>query len=101
MWGHTVVVASTGLQTVEAWEREPFDLILMDVQMPEMDGLKATEIIRQKEKSTGRHIPIVAMTAHVMSGDRESCLAAGMDDYLTKPIRREELREAIEKLTAS
>ena len=100
-WGHSVVVAGTGRQTVAAWENEPFDMILMDIQMPEMDGLEATRVIREKEKGTGRHTPIVAMTAHVMDGDRENCLTAGMDEYLSKPIRREELREAIEKLTAS
>lgn len=100
-WGHSVVVTSTGRQAVEAWESEPFDLILMDIQMPDMDGLEATRVIRAKESGTARHTPIVAMTAHVMSGDRENCLTAGMDEYLTKPIRREELREAIEKLTSA
>jgi signal transduction histidine kinase/DNA-binding response OmpR family regulator/HPt (histidine-containing phosphotransfer) domain-containing protein len=77
----------------------PFDLILMDVQMPEMDGLEATAIIRAHERETGGHLPILAMTAHAMKGDREECLAAGMDGYLSKPIQPAELRRAIESLT--
>jgi len=105
--GHKVTVASNGLQTIAAWEARaassndrPFDLILMDVQMPKMGGLEATSAIREKEHGTGRHIPIVAMTAHVMKGDRERCMRAGMDAYVAKPIRSAELFDAIEKLVS-
>ncbi|MCA9100292.1 MAG: response regulator, partial [Planctomycetales bacterium] len=94
--GHVVRVANNGKETLELFEREPFDVILMDVQMPEMDGLEATAAIRAKEAISGRHMPIIAMTAHAMQGDRERCLAAGMDDYLAKPIRAEGLFAAIE-----
>ena len=96
--GHTVVVVENGRQAVEALERETIDLVLMDVQMPEMDGLEATAAIREKEKKTGTHVPIIALTAHAMKGDREKCLAAGTDDYLTKPIRTADLFAAVERL---
>jgi two-component system sensor histidine kinase/response regulator len=96
--GHRVVVASTGCQAVAALESEAFDLILMDVQMPEMNGYEATAAIREKEKAAGGHIPIIAMTAHAMKGDRERCLAAGMDGYVSKPIKTEELIVAIEEV---
>jgi two-component system CheB/CheR fusion protein len=85
--GHTVVVASDGQQALQAFERERFDVILMDVQMPGMDGLEATAAIRAARSK----IPIIAMTAHAMAGDRERCLAAGMDDYISKPIHVEDL----------
>ena len=85
--GHRVVVAATGLEALKALEKETFDLVLMDVQMPEMDGLEATAAIREKEKGTGLRQPVVALTAHAMKGDREKCMAGGMDGYLTKPIR--------------
>lgn len=94
-WGHQVEVAANGQEAVHAYERENFDLILMDVQMPEMDGLEATACIRSLEKKTRRHIPIVAMTARAMKGDREHCLEAGMDGYVAKPIRQKELYQAI------
>jgi PAS domain S-box-containing protein len=94
--GHTVVVAENGLEAIASLERHPFDLVLMDVQMPEMGGLEATQAIREKEKSTGRHIPIFAMTAHAMQGDRERCEASGMDGYLTKPIEPRTFVETIE-----
>ena len=94
--GHTVVVANNGKEAVETFERERFDLILMDVQLPEMDGHEATRVIRAKEQKTGGHIPILAMTAHAMKGDRERCIEAGMDEYLSKPIRTDALYEAIE-----
>jgi two-component system sensor histidine kinase/response regulator len=95
--GHRVVVASNGKEAIEKLEGERLDLVLMDVQMPEMDGLEATKAIRNSESGI-RNIPIVAMTAHAMKGDRERCLAAGMDDYVSKPINAEELFNVIEKL---
>jgi PAS domain S-box-containing protein len=99
--GHTVVVANNGVAALTALEQaalkdEHFDLVLMDVQMPEMDGLEATAQIRQREQLAGGHIPIVAMTARAMKGDRERCLAAGMDGYLSKPIRSKDLLAAIQ-----
>ncbi len=96
--GHAVTVASDGKKAVEAAAREDFDLVFMDVQMPEMNGLEATEAIRKAEKTTGRHIPIFAMTAHAMKGDEERCISAGMDGYLKKPIRTEELQLILDKV---
>jgi len=93
--GHVLVHAATGLEAVEAFSDGSFDLILMDVQMPEMDGLEATRRIRELEEATGGHITIVAMTAHAMAGDRERCLAAGMDDYVSKPLRKQDLLRAL------
>ena len=84
--GHSAIVAENGREALAAIEKNTFDLVLMDVQMPEMGGLEATRAIREKEKSTGKHLPIVAMTAHAMQGDRERCLEAGMDGYLAKPL---------------
>jgi two-component system, sensor histidine kinase and response regulator len=94
--GHRVVLAVDGRQAIEALNQESFDLILMDLQMPEMGGLEATTIIREKEKKTGKHQPIVALTAHAMTGDRDRCLTAGMDGYLTKPIRTQELDQILD-----
>ena len=94
--GHRVTVTANGREAVESVEKHAYDLILMDVQMPEMDGLEATAVIREREKRKGSHIPIIALTAHAMKGDRERCLAAGMDGYLTKPIRSQELDEVLE-----
>jgi len=94
--GHRVTVVDNGQRAVEVVARQPFDLVLMDLQMPQLDGLEATRQIRQMELGTEQHVPIIAMTAHAMSGDRQRCLAAGMDDYLSKPIRTGEL---IDKLT--
>ena len=94
--GHRVAVAGNGREVLIALEKEKFDLIFMDVQMPEMDGFEATVAIREREKSSGLHQPIIALTAHAMKGDREQCLAAGMDGYLTKPIRPQELDEILE-----
>jgi CheY-like chemotaxis protein len=85
--GHRVTVAVNGREAATAVSREPFDLVLMDVQMPEMDGFEATATIRREEAGSGRHLPIFAMTAHAMKGDAERCRAAGMDGYLPKPIR--------------
>ena len=93
--GHRVQVANNGREAIERAEAEQFDLILMDVQMPEMDGLEATSAIRAAEAGTGKHVPIVAMTAHAMKGDREKCLGAGMDGYLAKPIRIDDLKQVI------
>ena len=94
--GHRVAVAGTGVEALQALEKESFDLVLMDVQMPEMDGLEATAAIREKEKGTGLRQAVVALTAHAMKGDREKCLAVGMDGYLTKPIRPQELDQLLE-----
>ncbi|HEV3041913.1 MAG TPA: ATP-binding protein [Candidatus Angelobacter sp.] len=94
--GHTAVVVENGKEAVSAVTKNSFDLVFMDVQMPEMDGLEATTTIRAHEKATGSHIPIVAMTAHAMIGDREQCLEAGMDGYLSKPISALQLSRAIE-----
>jgi len=98
--GHTVAVANNGQEALDAHGREAFDVVLMDVQMPAMDGFEATALIRQREKETGMHTPIIAMTAHAMKGDRERCLAAGMDGYVAKPIRAHQLYEAVEKMAA-
>jgi CheY-like chemotaxis protein len=95
--GHTVTEALTGLEAVTLYERGAFDMILMDVQMPDMDGFEATGEIRARESATGEHIPIVALTAHAINGDRERCLEAGMDDYLSKPVRPNELSAAIHR----
>jgi CheY-like chemotaxis protein len=97
--GHSVAIASNGREALDVIDAESFDLVLMDVQMPEMDGLEATQVIRKREKGQGRHVPIVAMTAHAMKGDRERCLAAGMDDYISKPIRETDLFLVIERVT--
>ncbi len=97
--GHKVSVAQNGRQALEAIEREKFDIILMDVQMPEMDGLEATQAIRTKERLIGRpRIPIIAMTAYAMAGDRDRCLEAGMDGYVSKPVNAQELFETIENV---
>jgi signal transduction histidine kinase/ActR/RegA family two-component response regulator len=96
--GHKVVVVGNGIDAVKALDRQQFELVLMDVQMPGMDGYEATAEIRRKEQSGGRHQPIIAMTAHAMKGDREKCLAAGMDGYLAKPIQASEMAAALEKL---
>jgi CheY-like chemotaxis protein len=94
-WGHRVKAANTGRAVLSLVEDEAFDVILMDLQMPEMDGFQTTAAIREKEKSTGDHVPIFAMTAHALQGDRERCLAAGMDGYIAKPIRSAELQAAL------
>jgi signal transduction histidine kinase/DNA-binding response OmpR family regulator len=93
---HNVVTASNGREALERLDHESFDLVLMDVQMPEIDGFEATATIRKKEETTGTHLPVVAMTAHAMQGDKERCLAAGMDGYVSKPINVKELVAAVE-----
>jgi two-component system, sensor histidine kinase and response regulator len=99
--GDTVVVASNGREAIQLSADPSLDVILMDVQMPEMSGLQATEAIRERERSLGGHIPIVAMTAHAMAGDREQCLAAGMDAYLSKPLRLDEVLAVVDGLFTS
>jgi len=103
--GHKVTLAVNGRAAFEAWTiaepTAPFDLVLMDIQMPEVDGFQATALIRAEEPTTGRHVSIVAMTAHAMQGDRERCIAGGMDDYLTKPIVQKDLQEVLARRMAA
>jgi CheY-like chemotaxis protein len=93
--GHTVAVANTGREALVTLAEAPFDLVLMDLQMPEMDGFEATAALRTQERTTHTHLPIIALTAHAMQGDRERCLQAGMDGYVTKPVKADELYAAI------
>ncbi|HZU41380.1 MAG TPA: response regulator [Terriglobales bacterium] len=97
--GNTAVLAKNGREAVELWEKEDFDLIFMDVQMPELDGFGATAAIRAQEKAKGKHIPIIAMTAHALKGDRERCLEGGMDGYISKPVNFAEVRETLERVS--
>ena len=97
--GHKVDVANNGLEALEKLAENDYDIVFMDVQMPEMDGMTATARIRDDEKETGKHIPIVAMTAHAMQGDREKCLDGGTDEYVSKPIRRKDLKAVIERVS--
>jgi PAS domain S-box-containing protein len=99
--GHIVTVASNGNEALALLKRSRFDLVLMDVQMPKMNGFQATAAIRKEEESTGKHLPVIAMTAHAMKGDRERCLDAGMDGYIAKPIHFEDLADALENLGQS
>ena len=96
--GYSVIAAGNGAEAVEAFENNLFDVVLMDIQMPVMDGFEATAVIRTKEKLTGGHIPIIAMTAHALKGDQERCISAGMDGYVSKPIRTSELFSTIESM---
>ena len=96
--GHQVQVVETGRAALEAVKAGSHDLVLMDLQMPDMGGLEATALIREWEASAGGHTPVVAMTAHAMKGDREQCLEAGMDDYLSKPIRPNDLYDIVEQM---
>jgi two-component system sensor histidine kinase/response regulator len=99
-WGHRMTVVEDGRQALEAVQKHHYDLVLMDVQMPELDGLEATQLIRQWERESGSPaVPIVAMTAHALQGDRDRCIASGMDEYLTKPIRSELLFQMVERFT--
>lgn len=99
--GHSVVVAQNGEEAVQLYEKQSFDLVFMDIQMPKMDGFQATGAIREIESRTGAHIPIVAMTAHALKGDEERCLSAGMDAYISKPVKLQELYKVIESLAPS
>jgi signal transduction histidine kinase/ActR/RegA family two-component response regulator len=99
MRGHTVEVAHDGAEALEAFYREQFDVILMDIQMPNMDGIQATAAIRKREEISGQHIPIVAMTGYAMTGDRQRCLDSGMDAYICKPIRSQELFDILERFS--
>ena len=94
---HRTVIAANGRAAISALKKQAFDLVLMDIQMPVMGGLEAASAIRAEEMRIGGHIPIVAMTAHAMSGDRDRAIQAGMDDYISKPIRFEDLRRAIQR----
>jgi len=96
--GHHVTVVDNGRRAVDACDRTTYDLVLMDVQMPEMDGLDAAREIRRREVTAGGHVPMIAMTAHAASGDRDACLAAGMDDYMSKPIRSKRMFDTIESV---
>jgi CheY-like chemotaxis protein len=91
MWGCEVEAVSNGVEALRALESGDYDVVLMDVQMPEMDGFEATARLREREMTTGVHVPVIAMTAHAMQGDRERCLDSGMDDYLSKPLNAEEM----------
>jgi CheY-like chemotaxis protein len=96
--GHAVEIANNGVEALAAMDRTHFDIVLMDVQMPEMDGFEATRAIREKERGQQRRVPIIALTAHAIVGDRERCLAAGMDGYTVKPLRAEDLFREIERV---
>ena len=98
--GHSVVVANNGREAIDAWEQDRFDVVLMDVQMPEMDGLEATSRIRELEQERGvaPRTPIIAMTANAMKGDKERCLQSGMDGYVSKPVKRQTLFAEIERV---
>src|SRR4029077_8530557 len=96
--GHLVTVAGNGKEALDELERQSFDLLLMDVQMPEMDGIETTAAIREREQACGTHLPIIALTAHALSTDRERCLAAGMDGYVSKPLHAAQLFQEIERL---
>jgi CheY-like chemotaxis protein len=96
--GHRVVIAQNGKEAIQVLETGAFDLVFMDIQMPVMDGFEATGRIREMEKKTGKHIPIVAMTAHALKGDRENCLKMGMDDYVAKPLKTEQIIQTIERV---
>ena len=96
--GWKISVANNGKEVLNLLDKNKFDFILMDVQMPEMDGIEATREIRKKEKETGKHIPIIALTANAFKEDKKKCLEAGMDEYATKPIKINELFSIIEEL---
>jgi len=95
---HSVVVAATGREALAAIARTPFDVVLMDIQMPEMDGYEATTALRARERAEGGRLPVIALTANAMNGDREACLERGMDGYLSKPVRPQELFSEIHRV---
>jgi CheY-like chemotaxis protein len=99
--GHTVAVVNNGVEALAQLQTAAFDVVLMDVQMPEMDGFEATHAIRERERISGKHLPIIAITAHVMKGDQERCQEAGMDGYVSKPLQTAELFAAIERCLSS
>jgi len=98
--GYSPRAVGNGREALALLAKEHFDLVLMDIQMPEMDGIEATIAIRREERETSRHVPIIAMTAHAMQGDRNRCLEAGMDDYISKPINVHDLAAALDRLLA-
>ena len=97
--GNRVTCANNGQEALALFDAGPFDLVLMDIQMPVMSGFEATASFREQERKSGSHTPVLALTAHAMKGDRERCLEAGMDDYIAKPIQAAQLLERIDKLT--
>jgi len=99
--GHEVAIAESGKLAMQLLDADRFDLAFMDVQMPDMDGLEATAAIRLREQDSGDHLPIVALTAHAMEGDRQRCIDAGMDDYLSKPVRSRDLDDVIARVMRS
>jgi len=99
--GYSVAIAANGVEALGLVERHAFDVILMDIQMPQMDGIEATDRIRRRESHKGGGVRIVAMTAHAMKGDRERCLAAGMDDYISKPLDMNQLLAVVGKIACS
>jgi CheY-like chemotaxis protein len=98
--GYDIDAVSDGADAVDACARRRFDIVFMDIQMPGMDGYQATALIRQNETTTGHHTPIIGLSARAMDGDREAAIAAGLDDYLTKPLRKEELRDILDRWTS-
>jgi CheY-like chemotaxis protein len=96
--GHVPVLATNGREALATLQSQRFDLVFMDVQMPELDGLAATAEIRRREQASGEHLPVVAMTAHALKGDRERCLAGGMDGYIAKPVKFDLVQQEIERL---
>jgi CheY-like chemotaxis protein len=99
--GYAVKIVTDGAQAVAAVDREPFAMVFMDCQMPNVDGFAATRLIRDAEKASGRHVPIIAMTANAFKEDREACLAVGMDDHLGKPVRLADLRRTIDRWSSA
>jgi len=99
--GHTLVHAANGREAFDACKSAAFDLIFMDIQMPEMDGFEATRLIHEMETASGAHTPIAAMTAHAIAGDRDRCLRAGMDDYISKPLRKEDILRVLASVSKS